>query len=136
LFIEGVLFLSYDIGFGEALPHLRKNFRQLQKTWKLIVDDRINSPKHNSGLEVPTPTNSSNFDGGKWNQRLKYPLELPHVLLLPLTSYEHSRPSDGRLLDLPGFKTDVVDRKRQSFVIHSKKSEGACTNNKCWPFVV
>lgn len=81
------------------------------------------------------PTNTIKFDGGRWQSRLKKPLELPHVLLLPLASYAH-RKRNGKILELPGLKADVVNRHEEPFVVYSKAYSEVCSNKKCWPFVV
>jgi len=142
----GFIFLTYDFGFTAALSHLRKTFLRIQITWRLIklsLQDKSTQHESSDGgneskshaLEIPTPTNTSWFDGGEWIERFKRPLELPHVLLLPLTSHTH-RKANGKTVDLPGLKADVVNSDRQSFVIHSKTFQNVCTKNKCWPFVV
>ena len=143
----GALFLTYNIGFSAALKHLRAHFKSLQNTWEAISSNQETEMNRNGLLsvhdhseimrhfEIPKPTNASEYDGGSWEARFKKPLELPHVLLLPLTSYIH-RKANGKTVRLPGLKADVVDKRRDSFAIHSKTFDGVCRNNKCWPFVI
>jgi hypothetical protein len=101
---------------------------------------------------IPIPTNTTLYDGGKFVQkgRLSKPLELPHVLLLPLTSWitkttitatVTSRAKGNttttaaaadtddevvevfiEVVDLPGLKAEIYDDDdREPFIIHEKK---------------
>jgi hypothetical protein len=141
--LSGILFLTYNFGFSVALTHLRTNVKRIQDTWQIIASEQKPKTSKNaekergsvSQFEIPVPTNTSEFDGGNWEVRFKKPLELPHVLLLPLTSHVHHK-SDGRTIDLPGLKADILDKQRDPFVVHSKSFDGVCKNKKCWPFVV
>jgi hypothetical protein len=125
----GTLFLTYNIGFSAALTHLKRHFKQIQGTLEQVPTDSTAAL-----FRIPKPSNTSYFDGGNWEFRLKKPLELPHVLLLPLTSYIHHK-GNGQPLELPGLKADVLDGQKESFVVHSKTYTEVCTNKKCWPFV-
>jgi hypothetical protein len=135
----GTLFLTYNIGFSAALTHLKRHFKQIQGTWEQkwqAIKDLEQVPTDSTAalFRIPKPSNTSYFDGGNWEFRLKKPLELPHVLLLPLTSYIHHK-GNGQPLELPGLKADVLDGQKESFVVHSKTYTEVCTNKKCWPFV-
>ena len=126
----GQIFFNYDVTILKALMHFRKFVHEIQNSWEhLSTTDSLFDPK---------PTNIQEFDGGNIVQRRKAtaPLELPHFMMLPLTAYTH-RKNDGTSVELPGIKFDIRDKENgKSFVVHSKHNVDACSNGRCWPYII
>jgi hypothetical protein len=126
----GQIFFNYDVTILKALMHFRKFAHEIQKTWEQLA-------RQDSFL-YPQPANIHEFDGGNLVTKRKAtaPLELPHFMLLPLTSYVHKK-SDGMSIELPGIKVDIRDKQNgKTFVIHCKDNVDACSNGRCWPYII
>lgn len=93
----GVVFENYLFSWFAVIPHAQKLLPRLQKIWTKETQGRkwnwnwAGKPSTNSAWTT-NPTNANLFDGGTGflnanttpRGTYTYPLELPHVLLLPL----------------------------------------------------
>ena len=150
----GVIFESYLFAWYGVIPHARRFLPQLQQSWMnySAAAAAATTPTASSSTSSSwrtAPTNATLFDGGhgflksSLGGAFTYPLELPHVLLLPLDpfvlppsqsstpTHHHRRRND--------FYLGIVkknQREKKSLLTHSKNMYNMCYNSKCWPFSI
>jgi hypothetical protein len=138
----GDIFFDYNSGAKKkTFMHFRKNAHLLQAAWETVTEWRRKEHKRadDDDYLYPLPTNTTLYNGGSWNlgPKLRGPLELPHVVILPPgtpVSYTSTTAIEGLTVqvDLPRFKASNVGD--DSLVIHSKTLDN-CSDQRCWPYV-
>lgn len=149
-----VIFENYMFAWYGVIPHAKAFLPRLQQIW----NQETKNSTSNSDIAWPTvPANANIFDGGNWLESTDgnvggsytYPLELPHVLLLPLEPFEV--PSEGlasreesptdRMTPPPKSQYDIgIVRKNQiekkTLLTHTKNVRDVCYKFKCWPYLI
>ena len=151
----GVAFENYFFAWFAVIPHARTFLPSLQQAWAKDTAPPMSNPADSVSSWTTVPTNASLFNGGDGFLKsprggvFTFPLELPHVLLLPLDpfvlppqslkpesssvhTYEvHSRRSDFHLgivlKEQPG---------KKALLTHNKNMRDACYDFRCWPFLI
>ncbi|KAL3922892.1 MAG: hypothetical protein SGILL_001963 [Bacillariaceae sp.] len=128
-----VVFGNYGYCNKIVLSILKTRLQSIHTSWTShpLAESATNP------FQVPRPKTLERHNGGNTfagSGKAITPIELPHVVIMPLSKFIHKR-VDGTELELPGFKIDVRTRGAP-MVIHSKNYRGACLKNKCWPFVL
>lgn len=120
------------------LPELRKQWMDWSALTKEMEKNIIIGDVTSSLLGIPAPsTHSQAFNGGAFNGAgtFTYPMELPHVLMLPLRGFTAP---DGKVFPVLAQKPYKKKRYKPdgSFFVHVKSLPvETCKNQKCWPFV-
>ena len=149
----GLVFENYLFSWYGVFPLAQTMLPQLQKSW--INETQGSGSLTSKSTWSMTPTNARLFDGGKGFTTFSdyflggaytYPLELPHVLLLPLDSFALPPNSkDKKGFDPKHFSPTRFDffvsiiRKNQnkkSLLTHTKNVRDVCYKFKCWPYLI
>jgi len=124
----GVIFENYLFSWHAVIPHARESLPLLQTSWG-----------DNKDLWSTAPANPNKpLDGGKsFVERGTYtaPLELPHVLLLPLDPFVVNATSNHRShFDLGIARKNQHEKK--ALLSHTKNVLDVCYDFKCWPYLI
>ena len=155
----GVAFESYVFSWLTVIPHAWEFLPKLQSAWSrettgvASASSSSSSSPNDAPIWKTTPTDTSLFDGGEWfaNKNRSgiytYPLELPHVLLIPLDPFElppesSKKETNYRLSQLQprsDFYLGIVRKnqpEKKALLTHSKNVRNVCYDIQCWPFVI
>ena len=143
-----VVFENYMFAWFGVIPQAQVLLPKLQKSWS----QETKGGSSNLNPTWPTlPTDANLFDGGKGfldtsnstvGGTYTYPLELPHVLLLPLDPFElpsESPSSQLAPLAQSHFNISIIRKnqiEKESLLTHTKNVRDVCYNFKCWPYLI
>ena len=143
----GVVFENYLFSWFGVFPQAQTQLRQLQKSW-------IQETAGNTNSSFSTvPTDASLFDGGEGFSVFSdsylggvytYPLELPHVLLLPLDPFslpsslkeKTELRSDHMVSNFPLAIIRKNQAEKKALLSHTKDKMDVCYSFSCWPFLI
>ncbi|KAL7546235.1 hypothetical protein ACHAWF_009570 [Thalassiosira exigua] len=139
----GAVFDHYVFARAGAFPHARSFLPKLREMWTGETSAAARGASPWSTL----PADADYFDGGDcFSHRGRYsrPLELPHVLLLPLDHFEvppssgdndrGQPPRKGRT-DFPLGLARKDQPGKRALLSHTKHGK-PCDGLRCWPFVI
>jgi len=154
----GMMFDHYEFARAGVMPYSRQFLPKLQALWKSywsVVPKTSKTAKATiSTSSMSVPTNVDLFNGGyndflnATSDKYLYPMELPHVLLLPLNSFEYkgkifpelitkvlSNHNFGSTVANTTAKTTQSEKRTIPILFsHSREPTDVCKDHKCWPF--
>jgi hypothetical protein len=142
-----VLFENYIFAWYGVMAHSRRYLKQLQELWIDGTGARSRKKLVPAVASVdPSSSLTHIMDGGKdffnsssLSEKLRYPLELPHVLIVPITPFELPRDDESfstrTKLSFPGLITKTQNKETTLFS-HNKYPTDVCTDDKCWPYII
>jgi hypothetical protein len=127
----GVIFENYVFSWYGVMPHSRQYLKQMQDFWWK------GSAMPSAASDTQTIMNGGDdfFKTSSPSDKLTYPLELPNVLILPLTAFEWQRKASAKSMQFPHLMTKTRNQNTTLFS-HNKYPIDVCVDNKCWPFLV
>ena len=166
-YYPGVLFENYLFAWHGVIPHARHFLPKLRQTWINDTTTTADSPAawssssssmvehHNWKANAPLDS-AAMFDGGgsdgflnsTYGAPLTYPLELPHVLLLPLDPFALPSQKPNPYVSAwtrtarrgrTNFTFGIVKKaqpEKKALLTHNKNTYDACYNFGCWPFLI
>ena len=127
----GQIFYDYDAAKNKGLMHFnKKGGTYIQNAWKNLVEQQQNKDDYDD-YNFPRPTDIDLYNGGGRRSYLA-PLELPHIMILPQTSFQfQDHHNTSIMVDLPRIKSEDGN----SFIVHSKTLD-SCHDGRCWPYAI